>query len=182
MQGRSDEMIALRQEAIRLDPLNAEFHRIIGIAFARHGRLEEAEAALRRALQLQPEARNLHWGLSMVATLRGDLETALREAELEQEPLRDVALAIVRFARGEREEADAALRALIEQARPAVTIAGVYAFRGEADLMFDWLNRSYEQREPTLVSALIGQPYLVRYYSDPRYVELCRKTGVTLPK
>lgn len=182
MQGRSDEMLALRQEAIRLDPLNADFHRIIAIAFARHGRLEEAEAALRRALQLQPEARNLHWGLSMVATLRGDFETALPEAELEPEPLRDAALAIVRFARGEREQADAALRALIEKARPAVTIAGVYAFRGETDQMFDWLNRSYEQREPTLVSALIGQPYFVRYHSDPRFVELCRKTGVTLPK
>ena len=180
LQGRLDESIALRQEAIRLDPLHAEFYRILGVAFVRVGRLDEAEATFRKALQLQPEARSLHLNFSLLAVLRGDLETALREAELEKEG-KEVPIAIARFARGERKEADAALQVVIEQ-RPAVTIAAVYAFRGDADRMFEYLNRAYEQREPNLVSALVGTPAFVRYHADPRYVELCRKTGVTLAK
>src|SRR5688572_12249035 len=182
IQGRLDETIALRQEAVRLDPLHAEFHRIIGNSLVRAGRLDEAEAALRKALELQPEARQAHGPLASLATLRGDLDRALKEAELQRDP-GGIGIAIVRFARGEREQADAALQALIKtHADRALSIAAVYAFRGEADQMFDWLNQAYEQREPTLVSALGVHPFFMRYYSDPRFVELCRKTGVTLSK
>ena len=181
IQGRLDETIALRQEAVRLEPLHAEFHRIIGASLVRVGRLDEAEAALRKALELQPEARQAHGPLAVVAILRGDFDRALKEVELQRDP-GGSGMAIVRFARGEREQADAALEALIKTPARPITIAVVYAFRGEADQMFDWLNRAYEQREPTLVSALGGLPFFMRYYSDPRFVELCRKTGVTLSK
>jgi Flp pilus assembly protein TadD len=182
MQGRTDETIALRKEAVRLEPLHAEFRRILGNALQRIGRLDEAEAEFRRAIELQPEAR-AHYSLTLLAIQRGDLDTALREALLERE-WGGTSLAVVRFARGERDEAEAALQAHIQadgERRPA-TVASVYAFRGETDQMFEWLNRSYAQREPTLVAALGWHPFFVRYYSDPRFVELCRKTGVTLPK
>ena len=182
IQGRLDETIALRQEAVRLEPLHAEFHRILGNSLARAGRLDEAEASLRKALELQPEARQAHGPLAVIAILRGDFDRALQEAELQRDP-GGTGIAAARFARGEREQADAALQALIKtQADRPVSIATVYAFRGEADQMFDWLNRAYEQREPTLVAALGVHPFFMRYYSDPRFVELCRKTGVTLSK
>lgn len=182
IQGRLDETIALRQEAVRLEPLHAEFHRIIGNSLLRAGRLDEAEAALRKALELQPESRQAHGPLAVVAVMRGDFDRALKEAELQRDP-GGTGIAVVRFARGEREQADAALEALIKtHADRPISIATVYAFRGEADQMFDWLNRSYEQREPTLVGALGGHPFFMRYYSDPRFLELCRKTGVTLSK
>ena len=181
IQGRIDETIVLRQEAVRLEPLYADFHRIIGASLVRVGRLDEAEAALRKALELQPEARQAHGPLAVVAILRGDFDRALKEVELQRDP-GSSGMAIVRFARGEREQADAALETLIKTPARPITIAVVYAFRGEADQMFDWLNRAYEQRDPTLVSALGGLPFFMRYYSDPRFVELCRKTGVTLSK
>jgi superkiller protein 3 len=182
IQGRLDETIALRQEAVRLEPLYADFHRIIGNSLVRVGRLDEAEAAFLKALELQPETRQAHGPLALLALLRGDLDRALKETELQRDP-GGMGTAIVRFARGEREEADAALQALIKtHADRAVSIAAVYAFRGEADQMFDWLNRAYDQREPTLVSSLGAIPFFMRYYSDPRFVELCRKTGVALPK
>ena len=183
IQGRWDEVIALRQEAVRLEPLYADYRRILAIALLRAGRLDEAEASLRKALELHPEARLVHYGLGLLAVLRGDLDTALHEAELERDG-NTWPLAVVRYARGERAEADAALKALIAEApdRNSVRIAIVYAFRGEADQMLEWLNRAYTQREPTLVSTLAVHPFFVRYHSDPRFVELCRKTGVTLPK
>ena len=35
---------------------------------------------------------------------------------------------------------------------------------------------------PSLVSALNVHPFFVRYYSDPRFLELCRKTGLHTAK
>ena len=183
LQGRSDEVIALRQAAVRLEPLYADYRRILAIALMRVGRLDEAEESLRKAVELHPEARFVHYALSLLAVLRGDLDNALREAELEREESA-WPVAIARYARGERAEADAALNALIAETadRSPVRIALVYAFRGEADQMFEWLDRAYAQREPSLVSALNVHPFFVRYYSDPRFLELCRKTGLTPPK
>ena len=183
IQGRSDEVLALRQEAVRLEPLYADYRRILAVALLRAGRLDEAEASLRKALELHPEARLVHYALSVLAVLRGDLDSALREAELERDGS-TWPLAVVRYARGEHAEADAALNALIAESADggAVRIALVYAFRGEADQMLEWLNRAYTQREPTLVSALSVHPFFVRYHSDSRFVELCRKIGVAVPE
>lgn len=94
-------------------------------------------------------------------------------------------MALARFARGEIEEADAALQALLTspaEGRPT-RIAIVYALRSAADHMFEWLNRAYAQREAMLVSTLGWHSLFVRYYSDPCFIELCKKKiGVTLPK
>ena len=86
IQGRISETIVLRQEAVRLEPLHAEFHRIIGASLVRAGRLDEGEAALRKALELQPEARQAHGPLAVVAILRGDFDRALKEVELQRDP------------------------------------------------------------------------------------------------
>ena len=91
----------------------------------RVGRLDEGEAALRKALELQPEARQAHGPLAVVAILRGDFDRALKEVELQRDP-GSSGMAIVRFARGEREQADAALETLIKTPARPITIAVVY--------------------------------------------------------
>ena len=97
LQGGSDEVIALRQAAVRLETIYADYRRILAIALMRVGRLDEAEESLRKAVELHPEARFVHYALSLLAVLRGDFDNALREAELEQRerapgrlPLRDM--------------------------------------------------------------------------------------------
>ena len=50
---------------------------------------------------------------------------------------------------GRRSESDAALAALKGKyaGEAAYQIAEVHAFRGEADLAFEWLERAYDQRD-----------------------------------
>jgi TolB-like protein len=185
IQGRLDESLELRKEVVRLDPLHASYYMNLAQPLLQLGRLDEAEAALRKALELQPAARGAYASLANVALRRGDPDAALREAELETQPInRFTAVAIVRYARGEREQADAALQKLIEEAgdRSPVRIAAVYGFRGEADKMFEWLDRAYEWREPVLISALAMNAEFARYRSDPRLVALCGKIGIPVPK
>jgi hypothetical protein len=90
---------------------------------------------------------------------------------------------MVRFARGEREQADQALQQLIANfgERTPVSIAQVYAFRREPEKMFEWLDRAYQRRQPNLPANLAGRFYKP-YYSDPRLIALCNKIGMPVPK
>ena len=116
-QGRLEEALVLFEEAVKLDPLHAAYHPNLGNILLRLGRLDEADAAYRRALELQPATRSAHLSLSIIAIRKGDLDAALREAELEPAGLSHLhAIALARSAGGEREQADAALQKLIEQA------------------------------------------------------------------
>ena len=185
VQGRLEEALVLLQETVKLDPLHASYHSNVGNTLARLGRLEEADAAYRKALELQPTARSAHASLSMIAIRRGDFETALREAELEPPGVIQAhAIALASSARGEKEQADAALQKLIDQAaeQSPSRVASVYALLGETDKVFEWLERAYDVREPVMVAGLAGSPFFSPYYSDPRFIALCQKIGMPVPK
>jgi hypothetical protein len=66
--------------------------------------------------------------------------------------------------------------------RNPVTIAQVYAIRREPERMFEWLDRAYQRRQPGLLSSLNANPLYKPYYSDPRFVALCNKIGMAVPK
>ena len=61
-------------------------------------------------------------------------------------------LALALYARDGRVSSDAAFGELAErhQAGASFQIAEMYAFRGEADEAFEWLERAYAQRDPAL--------------------------------
>ena len=185
IQGRWDESTALRQEVLRLEPLHAPYYLNLAQNLMRGGRWNEAEAMVRKALELQPSVRSAHTQLGFAALGRGDLDVALREAELESAGWpRDSLLACVRFARGEREQADQALQQLIANfgEETPITIALVYAVRREPEKMFEWLDRAYQRHQPALVSSLVAQPVYKPYYSNPRFVALCNQIGIAVPK
>ena len=185
IQGRLEEALELNKETVRLEPLHAVFWVNLGGILTRVHSLDDAEAALRKALELQPTTRNAHAFLAIIAILRGDKEAALREAQLEPTgPTAGSWMALAYFARGEQQKADAALEEYIRAAgdrRPS-QVAAIHAFRQEPDKMFEWLDRAYQEREPALISTLAIVPFFSRYYSDPRFVALCHKIGMPVPK
>ncbi|PYI94386.1 MAG: hypothetical protein DME97_02725 [Verrucomicrobia bacterium] len=58
----------------------------------------------------------------------------------------------------------------------------VYAGRRETEKLFEWLDRAYAARQPLMSNYVVSHPLLKPYYSDRRFVELCNKIGVTVPK
>ena len=56
----------------------------------------------------------------------------------------------------------------------AYQIAEVYAYRGEVDRAFEWLERAYAQRDSGL-SQIKGDPHFKRLERDPRYAALLEK-------
>lgn len=56
-------------------------------------------------------------------------------------------------------------------------IARVYAFRGEKDRAFEWLDRAYDVRDQDLYF-IKGDPLLKKLEADPRYKAFLRKMNL----
>ncbi len=176
--GRLDEAIALDRRAVGLDPLNVSAHRVHGTHAMYAGRLDEATAALRRALELQPEAEVIHQLLGLVYLEKSRPEAALAEMERETRG-RAFGLALAHHARKRPEESDESLAEFIQtfQDVAAYQIAGVYAFRGEVDKAFEWLDRAYAQRD-TGMPLLKNDPIFRNLQGDPRWPAFLEKMGL----
>ena len=59
----------------------------------------------------------------------------------------------------------------------AYQIAEVYAYRGEPDKAFEWLDRAYEQRDAGLRSLKID-PHMNSLRRDQRYSDLLKKMNL----
>ena len=51
-----------------------------------------------------------------------------------------------------------------------------YAFRGEADRAFEWLEKAVVYRDPGL-SLMAVQPQFANIHSDPRWLPFLRRVG-----
>ena len=175
--GRFEEALALQRRAVELDPLNA-LQRSSFSTFAFYaGRLEEAVAARKKALELNPESEWSHTSLALLYLEQGHPQQAL--GEMGREPAlggRLYGKALAYHALGRKQESDAALAELVAKghAEAAFFIAEVYAFRGETDRAFEWLERAYAQRDGGL-AFIKGDPLLKNLERDPRYAAFLKK-------
>ena len=73
---------------------------------------------------------------------------------------------------------DAALATLIAKYAKAdpYNIASVYAYRGEANLAFIWLDQAVQAADPQLAGIQVD-PLLDKLHTDPRWLPLLRKLG-----
>jgi TolB-like protein/cytochrome c-type biogenesis protein CcmH/NrfG len=175
--GRFDEAIRLDRRAIELDPLSVAARNNLGLHELYAGRLDEAEAAFRKALELNPDYPSAHMFIGRVDLRRSHPAVALQEMERETDPFwHRCGLALAYYALGRKQEADAALQEFIEKNKEdgAFQIAEVFAFRGETDEAFKWLERAYTQRDAGL-SELKDNPMFKKLASDPRYAAFLKK-------
>ncbi len=181
--GRLDEALALGQRAIALEPLRGASYFSHSFNLTVLGRYDEAEAAVRKAIELQPQSARNYAQLAIIQILRGKSGAAVEFAKKETDPYwRTYALALAHFANGDRAEADAALKKLIDETADsgASQIATVYALRKEPDKMFEWLEHGWPTNDPA-VDQLLSDPFLRAYKDDPRFIAFAQKIGV-MPK
>jgi len=181
--GRLDEAVTLVQRAIALEPLRGGPHTNLALYLTALGRYDEAEAALRKAIEVQPESAQNYMYLAVIQILRGKPGPAVDLAKQETDPFwRTYALALAYSANGDKAEADAALKKLIdEDAEDAGSqIATVYALRRDPEKMFDWLEHAWTTHDGG-VTELLYNPFLRAYKDDPRFIAFGQKIGV-MPK
>ncbi len=177
--GSLDEAIALDKRAAELDPLSVSAFRNWGSHAYQAGRLKEAEEALQKALELGPQNGFLPYGLGLVRVAQSRATEA--RALFEKVPVpyfRLQGLALAWHLEGGRDSSDAALKELVRNhTRDALfQIASTYAFRGETDRAFSWLERAYAGRDPGLAEVKV-EPLLRSLHGDPRWAAFLMEMG-----
>jgi tetratricopeptide (TPR) repeat protein len=177
--GRWDDALKFTNAWVELDPLDPSGYRWLTYVELRRGRLAEAEAAARRALQISPTLTFAQYTLGLVLLARSRPDAALIEMrkETDEAPrLRGSAMAY--FALGRKADSDAAIaQSLKSYTNFPSAIAAVYAFRGESDEAFKWLDRAYAEKDPRLFRVKFATEY-DSLHDDPRYRAFLKKMNL----
>jgi TolB-like protein/Tfp pilus assembly protein PilF len=178
--GRSEDAVALARRAATLDPLSFIAHGNLALRCLNSGLLEEADTALEQAFKLNPRAALMHSVLGTLRLEQGRPDEALAAFQQENvEQLRLAGTAMAQHALGRRAECEAAQQELIDKCAEdgALQIAEAFAYRGNADLAFEWLERAYLQRDSGLAQ-MQSWPLLRNLHGDPRWRPFLEKMGL----
>jgi Flp pilus assembly protein TadD len=176
--GRLDEAVALEEAIVRRDPVDVSGHFNLGYHRRMAGRLDAAIASFHTVLSLAPRRGGAHAELGNALLLKGDAQGALAEIEQEtSDAWKMIGLPMAYHALGRKADSDAALAALIakyEKDAPS-NIASVYAYRGEADKAFAWLDKAVEYGDSG--SEIVTDNLFDKIHADPRWLLFLRKIG-----
>jgi TolB-like protein/Tfp pilus assembly protein PilF len=177
--GRFDEAIVLGEYSTGHDPATASGHTNLGLSYLHAGRWDDAIACYETVLKLSPDYIGAHYRMGFALLLKGDAEAA-RDAfgrEVDEE-YRVKGMALAAYDLGQDDEFRAGLDELINRwgREWPSEVAHVYAYTGDADKAFEWLERSITQKEQGLAEQ-ISHPYYRLLHGDPRWQALLEDMG-----
>jgi len=164
---------------VALDPLSSAPWGNLGYYLTAAGQMAEARQALMRALQINPESTFAKSNLAQLELLEGNTQKALEMFRKSDDGFRQFGVALAEHRLGHAKEAQKALDELIAGYGQdyAVQIAEVYAWRGEKEQAFAWLDRAYAQRDGGLSDIKLDL-FLAPLKTDPRFTAFVRKMGL----
>ncbi len=168
------------RRAAELDPVNAQARGFYAFNLALMRRFTDAKVEFARFIELNPAAPWAHAGLGLAYLLNNNFEEAATEAQQDSGAwARLLIVSCARWAQKRVPESDAALNELITSLSElaACQIAEAYAYRGEKDKAFEWLERARKQRDPGL-SNVRKDPFLVNLQGDPRWNPFLQSMGL----
>jgi tetratricopeptide (TPR) repeat protein len=174
------QAIAGSQQALRLDPLSPHIWTYLGQAYVSAQDHERGRAALERALDISPQYDFARWVLYADLATSGRAQEALSVAQAGRMAwIRNCGVAIAQHTLGNESESSAALETLIRDSAEdsAYQIAEVYAWRGDSDRAFSWLNRAADQRD-TGIAWMKADQLLRTIRSDPRWKPFLRRVNL----
>jgi len=177
--GRSDQAVEYFQRAKQGDPLNLLTRKYLGRALQYARRPQQAMTELRQAIALDPQFPGLHYELGRALLLVGDRSGALAAFTAEpqeQSGWRSLGLPLGYRAAGDTKRAQAALAALVAQDGVDFQIAEAYAFFGDKDHAFEYLDKALGS-DPGVVWS--RNDWLFNSISsDPRFAAYLERLGM----
>ena len=178
--GNIDQAIALIEKAIAKDPVVYGNYYNLGYFNYNAGHLDKADTALDQFIMYNPNSAIAHYVKCMILISRDKAEEALAEAQKEPHAFFNLyARHFAIFALGKHDEADVLLKELEDTygGTEAANMADAYAFRGDIDTAFKWLDKAVEIKDPVLIDGL-NYPSFKILHSDARWAQLISKMNL----
>jgi len=169
--GNLNESIGLIKKAILLDPKNYYHYYNLGYYYYLTNQPDAAEEAIQVFASHHPSSAIYNYLWSLIHIAQGNYKEALIKAEKEPDAFfNPYARYFALYSLGRVEEAEGLMNQLIATYgdTEAANIADMYAFQGDVENTFLWLNKALEIKDPVLLSVL-SLPYFEKVYDDPRW-------------
>jgi TolB-like protein len=173
--GHMQEGVEMLRKAVALDPMSVQARRRLAWLLMHSGQFSEAREAISRVLDINPQGDPLFYA-SQLEILTGRPREALAALPGVDKEGENIVRSLAEYSLGHAPEAQRSLDFLLTHHANVwgYQIAEVYAWRGERDKAFEWLERSYRQRDGGL-TYMIYDRWLANLRGDPRYRALLRK-------
>ena len=185
--GRVQEGLKLIEYTVTTDPLSPSWHYTLGRAYLTAGQYADAVRSFETTLGLSPDFSLGHYNLGVSLMLAGQPAEAVAVMRDEpREAWRLAGLTAALFAQDRQKEnlitesksSDLALAELLEKYAGNMTynIAYLYAYRGESDAAFRWLEKAIAVDDAG-VGEVLTEPLFANIHNDPRWLPFLRKLG-----
>jgi len=186
--GRLDESVTMREQIVAREPLCTRCLYGLTFNYTYSGRYDEAEKMVRRLRAIYTGGGHTH---GIILLLEGEKEAALAEFDALKENIPQPAIlhgrALALHVLGRLDEFESVFTELREQygepsGKPYLNnvamIAQVYAWIGDTDAAFDWLDRAMAV-DGWGPKDLHLHPLYANLRDDPRWLPLLARTGRT---
>jgi TolB-like protein/thioredoxin-like negative regulator of GroEL len=178
--GHWDNAVSAARKALTMEPISVYVNHLLGHILYFSRQYEEAIAAFRRTLDLNPNFPKPRYFMAMAYHWMGDSGTAWEI--IQEEPLewmKNCASAVILHKLGRIDEAGDFLDRLIElglEETNDIQQADVFAQMGEHDRAIESLNKAIEMCDPGLTQLLVD-PFLDPIRDDPRFKVIFARAG-----
>jgi TolB-like protein len=173
--GRSPEAMAMLRRTVAVDPLSVPAWRALAALLMDDGQFAEARLAAHRTVEASP-AGDPKETAAFVELFDGRTQQALEGLQTTNDLYSLILTAMADYTLGRGTESERALAELITKGARSLAyqIAEVYAWRGERDKAFEWLEKAYRQHDGGLIYVKHDRS-LANLRGDPRYHALLRR-------
>ena len=178
--GDNQKSIRLFEQIIERDPLDLGASRALAQRYIMQGRMDEALEIFHRVQTVNPYYPNIDIDIGKTHILMGDATRALEIFEhVPPGRLKVFFEALAHISLNQETEAQELLNEFIDNYAVSnpFGMAVIYAWRGENDPAFEWLEKAYQQRYEFLVF-ILGNPWLKSLHSDPRFAAFLEQMGL----
>jgi tetratricopeptide (TPR) repeat protein len=176
--GKLDDAIKIGEYLQLRDPNCGTCASNLAYAYTSAGRYRDAAMRTEEMLHWQAPVAGYYWEVGRGWLLAGEAEKALAAFEKEiLEGNREMGQLMALHELGRLDEFESRFAALRGGANNAEAVARVYAWTGDNDKAFEWLDRAVEVDGPRLLSG-IDTPMYDKIKSDPRWRELRARHGI----
>jgi TolB-like protein/Tfp pilus assembly protein PilF len=184
--GRHEEAITEAGRARELAPVSVDCASFFGLILYRARRYQEAMAACRKAVELDPHYPVGHWFLGLIYQQTGELPLAINElnraANLSDSPMYRALIGHTYGLTGDTARALRIIEDLNTTSRQRyvspLDIAIVYTGIGDRDSAFEWLEKAYEERAMRIQE--LPDPLFDSLRLDARFSDLMQRIGLPI--